>query len=146
MDYTFQPAEEFRVSRLEVETYAFEYQGNRDALSVTMDVISHDALENKRDIRGEIYVSAFDPLDKTAEPPFRGQCIFYTETRFRVDMTLPMPVVERLWQSHLCRPEWLFVTLDGPDIPAIAKTYEGQFRIRFRAGREDQGAFHRERY
>jgi hypothetical protein len=146
VDYKLQAFEEFRVSRLEVETYAFEYEGNRDALSVTLEVISDDALENKRDITGEIYISALDPNDKMRQPPFHGECIFYTEKKFRVDLMLPAAVVERLWQAHLVKPEWFLICLEGPDIPAIAKSYEGEFRVRFRAGRMDQPAFHRERY
>jgi hypothetical protein len=130
---------ELQVTRIEIETYAFEYQGrNKDALSLTIEVVSDLTPENSRKLTGEVSLVADD--EGEADPdqkPFDGSWYFATAERFRADIVLPKNVIERFWFVSASKPQWLrFCISEGPEVTKLGHTFHGKFRIRFRAGNE----------
>jgi len=126
------------VTRIQVETSAFEYEGLKENFQLALDVVAAISPENERNFTGEIQLIALDdPLKEYSEKPYDGSWIFYAENRFGADIHVPMHIIERLWLISASRPQWLaFCIWDGPEIPAVDKRVVGKFRISYRAGNE----------
>jgi hypothetical protein len=126
------------VTRIQVETSAFEYEGLKENFQLGLDVVAAISPENDRNFTGEIQLIALDdPLLEHSEKPYDGSWIFYTENRFGAYIHVPMNIIERLWLISASKPQWLAVSIwDGPEIPEVDKRAAGKFRISYRAGNE----------
>jgi hypothetical protein len=126
------------VTRMQVETYAYEYEGYKENFQLGLTVVTVLSAENERRATGEIQLVAVDePLQEYSERPYDGTWIFYTEDRFGAEINVPMKLIERLWFISASKPQWLaFCISDGPEIPVVEKHFPGKFRISYRAGNE----------
>jgi hypothetical protein len=129
---------ELLVTRIQVETSAYEYEGYRENFQLGLTVVTAISPENERHVTGEIQLIAVDePLREYSEKPYDGTWIFYTEDRFGAEIHVPMRIIERLWFISATMPQWLaFRISNGPEIPVVDKHFAGKFRISYRAGNE----------
>jgi hypothetical protein len=107
----------------------------RDDVSLSLEVRSSELNDDARKVAGEIILNSSPGYEGAV--PMSGSFIFYTADRFHAEIEVPEAMLMRIWNCYAGRPDWLMVQFwEGPEIPTVAKTVEGQFRLGCRAGYE----------
>jgi hypothetical protein len=108
----------------------------RDDLSITFEVKADITPENARKLTGELYLYGGDGPSPEDLGERNASWIFYTPDRFRADLHIPSPHLERIWNVFSRSPQWFCFSIDGPGVVELGRPYPGEIRLSYRAGYE----------